>query len=118
MLCIYTLFQQHHAMCKITPDFYQILLNLILIIFQFERDKRSKFNSSGSGPGGLSGGSGDGDLDELLLDMAPSEFYDENLTSLTGLCWADFVELVEMENENITSWFSKNRSGSMTSGKH
>ena len=61
---------------------------------QFERDKKLKSDS-----GGLSGGSGEGDLDEFLSDLTPSEFYDDNLMRLSGLPWADFVELIEMDNQ-------------------
>ena len=52
-----------------------------------------------SDSGGLSGGSGEGDLDEFLSDLTPSEFYDDNLMRLSGLPWADFVELIEMDNQ-------------------
>ena len=61
---------------------------------QFERDKKTKIDS-----GGFSGGSGEGDLDEFLSDLTPSEFYDDNLMRLTGLPWADFIELIEMDNQ-------------------
>ena len=68
-----------------------------LHLLQFERDKKSKFDS-----GALSGGSGEGDLDEFLSDMTPSEFYDDNLMRLIGLPWADFVELIEMDNQGFS----------------
>ena len=47
----------------------------------------------------MSGGSGEGDLDEFLSDLTPSEFYDDNLMRLSGLPWADFVELIEMDSQ-------------------
>ena len=50
----------------------------------------------------MSGGSGEGDLDEFLSDMTPSEFYDENLMRLIGLPWSDFIELIEMDNQRFT----------------
>ena len=81
------------------------------MIIQFERDKKTKFDS-----GGLSGGSGEGDLDEFLSDMTPSEFYDENLIRLTGLPWGDFVELIEMDYQGFSL---SSRSASIASqGKH
>lgn len=80
-----------------------------LHIFQFERDKKSKFDSSG--------GSGEGDLDDFLADMTPSEFYDDNLMRIIGLPWVDFAELVEMDNQGATFSVSSRSASVASQGK-
>ena len=82
-----------------------------LYIFQFERDKKSKFD------GGLSGGSAEGDLDDFLSDMNPSEFYDDNLMRIIGLPWVDFLELVEMDNQGATFSISSRSASIASQGK-
>ena len=67
--------------------------------------------------GGLSGGSREGDLDELLSEMNPSEFYDDNLMRIIGLPWADFVELVEMDNQGATFSVSSRSASIASQGK-
>ena len=48
--------------------------------------------------------------------MTPSEFYDENLIRLSGLPWADFVELIEMDYQGFSL---SSRSASIASqGNH
>jgi len=80
------------------------------ILKLFDRDKKSKCESPGSGGG----------LDEVLSTMAPSEFTDDNLTRLIHIQWGDFVELVEMEKQGAVIWLASNAAsggGGGTSGQ-